>query len=145
MLTDEYRYKILKQLEANPEISQRELARELGVSLGRANFCIQALIEKGLVKAKNFKNSQNKKAYIYYLTPKGIEAKASITLKFLKHKMAEYQALKTEIEYLEHEAKSIGRVSAKDAAEQARSKQLGVHEKPTLSAFRPLSLPQPSP
>lgn len=105
MLTDEYRYRILKKLETNPEVSQRELAKELGISLGKANFCIQALIEKGFVKAKNFKNSQNKKAYIYLLTAKGIEEKASITLKFLKLKMAEYQALKAEIEHLQLEAK----------------------------------------
>ena len=121
MLSDEYRYKIIKQLEANPEISQRELASELGVSLGRANYCIQALIEKGLVKAKNFKNSQNKKAYIYYLTPKGMEAKASITLRFLKHKIEEYHALKTEIEHLEHEAKLIGRASVREAAVLAKT------------------------
>ena len=107
MLTDEYRYKILRQLEANPETTQRELANVLGISLGRANYCIQALIEKGLIKANNFRNSQNKKAYIYYLTPKGIKAKASITLQFLKYKMVEYQALKTEIEHLQHEARLI--------------------------------------
>lgn len=107
MLTDEYRYKILKELEANPEISQRELAKGLGISLGRANFCVQALIERGFVKARNFQNSQNKKAYMYYLTPKGMEAKASITLQFLKCKMAEYQTLKAEIERLQDEAKLI--------------------------------------
>ena len=107
MLTDEYRYKILKQLEANPETTQRELANGLGISLGRANYCIQALIEKGFIKANNFRNSQNKKAYIYYLTAKGIKAKASITLQFLKYKMVEYQALKTEIEHLQHEARLI--------------------------------------
>lgn len=107
MLTDEYRYKILKQLEVNPEISQRELAKDLGVSLGKANFCIQALIEKGFVKARNFRNSQNKKAYIYYLTAKGLEEKASVTQQFLKFKMAEYQALKKEIELLQHDAKQI--------------------------------------
>lgn len=107
MLTDEYRYKILKELEANPEISQRELAKGLGISLGKTNYCIQALIERGFVKAKNFRNSQNKKAYMYYLTPKGLEAKTSITLQFLKCKMAEYQTLKQEIEHLQHEAKLI--------------------------------------
>lgn len=117
MLTDEYRYKILKQLENNPEISQRELAKGLGVSLGKANFCIQALIEKGLIKARNFRNSQNKKAYMYYLTAKGIEEKASITLQFLKFKMAEYQALKSEIELLQHEAKQV--VLAKPATDLA--------------------------
>lgn len=111
MLTDEYRYKILKELEANPEISQRELAKRLGVSLGRTNFCIQALIEKGLIKAQNFKNSPNKKVYIYYLTPKGMEAKASVTLKFLKQKIAEYQALKAELKHLQQEAKLIERIT----------------------------------
>ena len=74
MLNDEYRYKILRILEANPEISQRQLARELGVSLGRVNFCLNALIKVGLLKASNFRNSHNKLAYMYLLTPKGIEA-----------------------------------------------------------------------
>ena len=107
MLSDEYRYKILKELEINPEISQRDLAKGLGISLGKTNYCIQALIEKGLVKARNFKNSQNKKAYVYYLTPIGLEEKTRVTLQFLKHKLAEYQALKTEIEQLRHEARLI--------------------------------------
>ena len=111
MLTDEYRYNILKQLEANPETTQRELANGLGISLGRANYCIQALIEKGFIKAKNFQNSQNKKAYIYYLTPKGIKAKASITLQFLKYKMTEYEELEKEIKQLRSEV-GRGRVQA---------------------------------
>lgn len=107
MLSDEYRYKILKELEINPEISQRDLAKGLGISLGKTNYCIQALIEKGLVKARNFKNNQNKKAYVYYLTPIGLEEKTRVTLQFLKYKMAEYQSLKTEIEQLRHEARLI--------------------------------------
>lgn len=107
MLSDEYRYKILKELEINPEISQRDLAKGLGISLGKTNYCIQALIEKGLVKARNFKNSQNKKAYVYYLTPIGMEEKTRVTLQFLQHKMAEYQTLKTEIEQLRLEAQLI--------------------------------------
>ena len=111
MLSDEYRYKIPKELEANPEVSQRELAKILGISLGKANFCIQALIEKGLIKAKNFRNNRNKKNYIYHLTPKGIEGKASITLQFLKHKMSEYLSLKAEIETLQREAKLIEQTS----------------------------------
>lgn len=104
MLTDEYRYKILKILEANPEISQRELARELDISLGRVNFCLKALIEKGLLKATNFKNSHNKLAYMYLLTPSGIEEKSAITAQFLKLKMQEYAALETEIDQLRREA-----------------------------------------
>ncbi len=104
MLTDEYRYKILKLLEAQPEISQRELAKSLGVSLGKANFCLKALVDIGLIKASNFRNSQNKLAYMYLLTPSGIEAKSSITLRFLKAKMQEYELLQTEISALMQEA-----------------------------------------
>ena len=104
MLTDEYRYKILKILELNPEISQRDLARELDVSLGRVNFCLKALIEKGLLKATNFRNSKNKLAYMYLLTPSGIEAKSAITAQFLKIKMQEYANLEAEIKELRREA-----------------------------------------
>ena len=109
MLTNEIRYKILKELEENPEISQRDLARHLGVSLGRANYCLHSLIERGLIKARNFKNSRNKKAYMYYLTPEGIEAKATITMQFLKHKMQEYELLKAELDRLQQEVNEITR------------------------------------
>ena len=109
MLSDEYRYKILKYLEANPAMSQRELAGALGISLGRVNYCVQALIEKGLLKANNFRNSRNKKAYAYLLTPRGIEEKAKITVEFLKVKLAEHEALAKEIENLRKEA---GRIQA---------------------------------
>ena len=107
MLSDEYRYKLLKHLEANPEISQRELAGELGISLGRVNFCIQALVEKGLVKANNFRNSKNKKGYAYLLTPSGIEEKAQITMQFLKIKISEHEELKKEIKNLREEASQM--------------------------------------
>jgi EPS-associated MarR family transcriptional regulator len=100
MLTDEYRYKILKLVENKPEITQRELAAALDISLGKANFCLKALIEKGLLKASNFRNSKNKLAYMYLLTPSGVEEKAIITLRFLKHKMQEYEALRAEIDVL---------------------------------------------
>ena len=103
MLTDEYRYKVLKLLAENPHLSQRDLARELGISLGKVNYCIQALIEKGMVKAGNFKNSQNKQAYAYLLTPKGIDDRAKVTARFLNRKLAEYEALQTEIENLRRE------------------------------------------
>jgi EPS-associated MarR family transcriptional regulator len=106
MLTDEYRYKILKLIEAKPELTQRELARDLGISLGKANFCLKGLIEVGLIKATNFRNSHNKLAYIYLLTPTGIEAKSSITLRFLKSKMQEYESLQAEISLLMIETKS---------------------------------------
>lgn len=103
MLTDEYRYKILKLVESRPEISQRELAAELGISLGKTNYCLKALIEKGLLKASNFKNNNNKLAYMYLLTPKGLEEKAVITGRFLKRKIQEYEALEAEIKLLRKE------------------------------------------
>lgn len=106
MLTDEYRYKILKLVEAKPEISQRELAAELGISLGKANFCLKALIEVGLLKATNFRNSKNKLAYMYLLTPTGIEEKTKITLRFLKNKIQEYESLRLEINLLNQEIKA---------------------------------------
>ena len=100
MLSDEYRSKILRLLETDPTISQRQLAHALGISVGRANYCLQALIEKGLVKANNFKNSRNKKAYMYLLTRRGIEEKTKVTAQFLMRKVAEYEALEKEIEQL---------------------------------------------
>ncbi|MDF1584437.1 MAG: MarR family EPS-associated transcriptional regulator [Methyloprofundus sp.] len=104
MLTDEYRYKILKLLEENPEISQRELAKTLGISLGKTNYCLKALIEVGILKADNFRNSKNKLAYMYLLTPKGIEEKAKITSRFLNNKLQEYEKLQAEIAELKVEA-----------------------------------------
>jgi EPS-associated MarR family transcriptional regulator len=104
VLTDETRYRILKLLEADPHASQRRIADELGISLGRVNFCLQALIEKGLIKANNFRNSSNKRAYLYLLTPKGIEERAIVTARFLKRKLDEYESLKRELEELQREA-----------------------------------------
>ncbi len=97
--------KVLRHLEDNPNLTQRQLAVELGVSLGKTNYCLKALINKGLIKAKNFTNSSNKRAYIYILTPKGIEAKAKISVRFLQRKIQEYEALKIEIEQLKTELK----------------------------------------
>ena len=99
----ETHYRVLRHIEANPEITQRELASELGVSVGKVNYCIKALIQKGWVKARNFTNNKNKAAYAYLLTPQGIEQKAQITVRYLKSKMAEYEALKQEIAELQSE------------------------------------------
>ena len=113
-MTDEINYRILKLLEAKPDISQRDMAKNLGVSLGKTNYCLKAMLEKGWIKAKNFKNSHNKIAYSYLLTPKGIENKTKITIRFLKRKMREYDVLKCEIERLQQEL-SIQKNSARDA------------------------------
>ena len=107
MLTEEASYKLLKQLDANPAVSQRELAREMSMSLGKVNYCLRALIKKGMVKANNFHSSQNKLSYLYVLTPKGIENKTMLTSRFLKRKLAEYQALQLEIAELKKEV-SLG-------------------------------------
>ena len=104
MLSDEDRYRILKRLAEDPGASQRVLAEELGISLGKANYCLQALIEKGLLKVNNFRTSGNKRAYAYYLTPTGIREKARVTVRFLRHKMAQYEALVEEIEQLKRDA-----------------------------------------
>jgi EPS-associated MarR family transcriptional regulator len=101
--TQETHLKVLRHLEDNPDVTQRELAEALGISLGKANYCMKALINKGMIKAKNFKNSANKRAYLYVLTPKGIEAKARISVKFLQRKIEEYEALRIEIEQLKNE------------------------------------------
>lgn len=104
----EIHLKVLRHLENDPEITQRELAKKLGISLGKANYCLKALIDKGLIKAGNFKNSNNKSAYIYLLTPKGIEEKSRITIHFLKRKIEEYEQLQVEIDQLRREAKHLG-------------------------------------
>ncbi len=107
MLTDEYRYKILKALEQNPEASQRDLARELGVSLGKVNFCLKALVDVGVLKMTNFKNSKNKLAYMYLLTPNGLKQKTIITERFLRIKLQEFEALEAEINILRSESNTV--------------------------------------
>lgn len=104
--TQESHLKVLRHLEENSNVTQRELAAALGISLGKTNYCLKALINKGMVKAKNFKNSANKRAYFYILTPKGIETKARISVRFLQRKVEEYEALKIEIEQLKTEINS---------------------------------------
>lgn len=97
-------FRILRKLEENPNLTQRELAQSLGLSLGGLNYCLQALLEKGVVKMHNFQTSQRKVAYAYLLTPSGITEKAALTGRFLKRKMEEYEALKAEIDALQLEA-----------------------------------------
>jgi EPS-associated MarR family transcriptional regulator len=103
MLTDEVRYKLLRLIEASPHLSQRDVARELGISLGKVNYCLKSLAERGWIKATNFKNSKNKIAYMYLLTPRGIDGRARVTARFLQIKMREYDELKVEIERIREE------------------------------------------
>lgn len=118
MLTDEFRYRILKILEADPQASQRRIADELGISLGKVNYCLRALIGKGLVKANNFRNSANKRAYLYLLTPRGIEERTRVTARFLRVKLQEYEILTRELEELRREAGEVA--ATKEPREDAR-------------------------
>lgn len=102
-MDDALRHKLLRILEENPEVNQREISEILGISLGKVNYCLKALMDKGWIKAKNFKNSKNKLAYAYFLTPMGIEEKAIITVRYLKVKMQEYEQIRKEIEELKKE------------------------------------------
>ena len=106
MLDDNTRYQLLKMLQANPELSQRRLAGELGVSIGKVNFCLRALLDKGLVKVRNFRDSNNKLAYAYYLTPKGAKEKVRATASFLERKLQEYENLQREIAELRREMRA---------------------------------------
>ncbi len=107
-VSEEVRYRLLRYLEDRPEASQRELAEHLGVSVGKINYCVRSLIAKGLVKMRNFRNSKNKLAYAYVLTPKGIEEKVNVTSQFLKRKLAEYDSIAAEIERLTRELADSG-------------------------------------
>ena len=97
MKEDQDHFNVLRKIQKNPESSQRELAEELGFSLGKLNYCLKALKNKGFVKIRNFKKNPNKMNYIYVLTPKGISEKTKLTLNFMERKMKEYDELKKEL------------------------------------------------
>jgi EPS-associated MarR family transcriptional regulator len=102
-LHEENHLKVLRLLEVNPHLSQRDLADALGISLGKTNYCLQALLAKGFIKMQSFRKSQNKPAYAYLLTPTGMVEKAGLTVRFLAHKLAEFKSLTLEIEALKSE------------------------------------------
>jgi len=122
-ISDESRYRLLRFLEEHPEASQRDLARHLDVSVGKVNYCLRALIEKGLLKVRNFRNSKNKITYAYHLTPKGLEEKVNVTYAFLRRKMAEYDAVSAEVERLSREVAESGLSDAGDTANHERWRQ----------------------
>ncbi len=99
-------FRVLHLLEEEPELTQRELAQKLGISLGGVNYCLKALIQIGHIKAGNFSKSHNKSAYLYLLTPQGISEKTKLTAGFLKRKMEEYHTLKQEIDLIRSKANS---------------------------------------
>ena len=100
---EEIQFEVLRRLHQTPQVSQRALAKDLGVGLGTINFCFQALVEKGLVKMQNFSQSTNKLRYAYLLTPAGVAEKSKMTAEFLRRKVAEYEALQADIEALRTE------------------------------------------
>ena len=105
---EEINLRLLRHLEVEPQVNQRSLAESLGLSLGKANYCVQALVSKGLVKISNFRRSDNKLAYAYMLTPTGLQEKARLTISFLKRRQAEYERLQVEIAQLKDEVEALG-------------------------------------
>jgi len=117
-MQDEIAYKLLKIIETEPQLSQREIAARMGISLGKANYCLKSLIDKGFIKARNFYNSNHKVAYVYMLTPSGLEEKATVTYRFLKRKMQEYEEIKAEIESLKAETAKINKSASGDESHE---------------------------
>jgi EPS-associated MarR family transcriptional regulator len=99
---------LLRQLDLDPRLNQRRLAQRLGLSLGKVNYCVQALVGKGLIKISNFRRSDNKVAYAYLLTPAGLQEKSRLTISFLKTKQQEYERLRAEIAELQVEVETLG-------------------------------------
>ena len=114
MIKKEIHLDLLRKLEVSPDLTQRELSQEMGVSLGKINYCIKKLIEKGWVKLTNFSHNRNKVGYIYLLTPKGIEQKSRLTSSFLKTKIEEFEVLRDEINKLKLDAEEIAINKRKD-------------------------------
>jgi EPS-associated MarR family transcriptional regulator len=114
-IQEDTHFRIMRILQKNPDLTQRELAEKLGMSVGGLNYCLNALIDKGLVKMQNFSSSKNKFKYVYLLTPMGIAEKVTLTTRFLSRKMEEYEALKLEIEALKSEVDAPGQDKAQKA------------------------------
>jgi EPS-associated MarR family transcriptional regulator len=105
-------FRVMRILQENPDLTQRELAEKLGVSVGGLNYCLKALMDKGWVKMQNFQNSKNKFKYVYLLTPQGIAERLALTSRFLDRKMQEYEALKAEIESLHQDVQQSGKTDS---------------------------------
>jgi len=135
-MTDATTLGVLRLLAAQPRGSQREIASSLGVSLGKINYCLRALIARGLVKAENFRRSSNRLAYVYLLTPDGIAAKAELTRRFLARRMAEYEALRREIEGLERESGMVLSPERSSSGAVLAPEDTGLHERLDLPPDR---------
>ncbi|QWD66545.1 MarR family EPS-associated transcriptional regulator [Polynucleobacter sp. MWH-Aus1W21] len=123
--SSEIHFQVLRAIAQNPDLTQRELAAVLGISLGKANYCLKALVVKGLVKIESFAKSKNKLGYAYLLTPQGVAQKAALTTSFLRHKLEEYESLRSEIEMLKLENANSASTSVqekKDLQVEAQAK-----------------------
>jgi EPS-associated MarR family transcriptional regulator len=109
-------FRVMRILQENPDLTQRELAEKLGVSVGGLNYCLKALMDKGWVRMQNFQNSKNKFKYVYLLTPQGIAERVALTSRFLDRKMQEYEALKAEIESLHQDVQLAGKTDSLKAS-----------------------------
>jgi EPS-associated MarR family transcriptional regulator len=125
---DESQFKTLRELAKDGTLSQRDLARKMGLSLGRVNYVVNALLEKGYLKAKRFKNSRNKIGYMYVVTPKGISTKMTRTYDFLQRKLAEFEKLKQEIEMLRKEAEGYREIAGGQAGDSKRKDMIGQND-----------------
>lgn len=121
-VSDELRYRILRLVDESPNLSQRELADALGVSVGKVNYCLRALVTKGLVKIRRFTNSRRKSAYLYVLTPNGVSEKLQVAYRFLEIKRREYEALTREIELL---TRGAGESAVRDALQHGERQAEG--------------------
>lgn len=123
MTSNDVQFRLMRLLEANPGMSQREAARALGISLGKVNYCLQALIGRGWIKVQSFTNSRSKAAYMYLLTPRGIKRKATLTVSFLQAKLREYEALRAEISQMQREARAGAAQGRSGAAQSDHRKE----------------------
>lgn len=121
-MNEDVHYRLLRLLEQEPQLSQREIAGRLGISLGKVNYCVRALVNRGWVKISNFYKSHNKQAYLYKLTPSGLMEKAVLAVHFLRSKEAEHRALMNEIEMLRKEVRNMPGRASKDANDKGGNK-----------------------
>jgi EPS-associated MarR family transcriptional regulator len=122
-LHEEIHLKVMRLVQATPDIQQRDMAKALGVSLGKTNFCVNALVSKGLLKMNNFRTSKNKAGYLYLLTPQGIAEKAALTGRFLIRKKEEYELLKAEFDLLQSQATANNAATPSAPAKRAKATQ----------------------
>jgi len=142
MPLQEIHLQVLRAIEQHPDLTQRQLAKVLGVSLGKAHYCLKALVDKGLVKMGNFSHHQHKLEYAYLLTPKGLKSKAQLTVHFLERKMAEYEILKAELESVVAQGSESFRNQGTESKQVTESNQATENHSGTIALGGGLKIPQ---